>query len=231
MAPHKMTLDQFFTDNPEWRPYADLVAYPPTAAEIRKEFPDADRDVLAHCQAGARIAVGTHYVRMRREGNTDRFAAMLALQSPPRGETTDTFWAGRKPWHEVYGERYANAVKAKLAKQGVNIGPNDEYMPELARFQGDREAVIPFEGARSHMKNLCIRRGWAIEGATTVEGREPEFDPLADEHCVPMAEDLIRQGARRMIAKDPELKRLPKRELRERVLDKYGPSKVKGSMP
>lgn len=213
-------LDTFFADNPEWRPYADLVVVPPSAEEIREEFPDADREVLDRAQGGGRIAVGTLYVRMRREGSDDRFAAMLALQQPPRGETSDSFWAGRKHFSRVYGEEYANKIKGMLAKRGVNLKPGDEYMPELARFRGDPEAVVPFGGARSYMRKLCEKRGWACEGAVNVEHRQPERDPL--ESAPRLAEDLIRDNARRMVAKDPSLKRLGKRELRQAVIERHG---------
>jgi hypothetical protein len=222
-----MTPDQFFTDNPEWRPFADLVLYPPTAAEITAEFPDADPDVLAKCHRGGQIAVGTLYVRCRRQGSDDRWAAMCALQTPPLGATNDTFWGGRKHFSEVYGEAYANHVKKLLKKQGVNLLPGQEYMPELARFRGDPEAVVPFGNGRSYMKTLCEKRGWAIEGAVNVEHRGPELDPLADENCVPLAEEIIRSKARQEIAENPDLKRISKREMRERVLEKYGPSKTK----
>lgn len=223
-----MTLKEFFTDNPEWQPYADMVVRPPTDEEIQEEFSDADSDVLSMCDrlihgAGGRITVGTIYVRMRREGNPDRFAAMLACQRAPRGETSDTFWAGRKPFHEVFGPGYAACVKRMLARQGVNLKPGDEYMPELARFQGDPEAVVPFGGARSYIKNLCAKRGWACDGAVTTEHREPDSDPW--EESVPLAPDLVKKNTARMLKKNPELRKLDRRELREKVLAEHGASK------
>lgn len=218
-----MTIDAFFAEHPEWRPYADLVVVPPTAEEIREEFPDADADVLARCQSGGQVSVGTLYVRMRREGQDDRWAAMLALQQFPGIQTTDTFWAGNKPWHEVYGEKYANEVKAILARRGVNLRPGDTYYPQLAKSKGDPEAVIPFDGARSYIRKLCEKRGWACEGAVNLEARQPDSDP--HEQAVPLAEDLVRSNAKRMVEKNPDLARLSRRELRQRVLAQHGAQK------
>lgn len=223
MAQTQMTLDQFFTDNPEWRPFADILAVPPTAEEIREEFPDADREVLEKCMSGTQVAVGSLYVRMRREGSDDRWAAMLALRQFPGVETTDTFWAGRKHFSEVYGEEYANGVRTLLAKRGVNLKAGDEYCPELARFKGDPQAVLPFDGARDRIRKVAERLGTGCEGAVSVKARGPDVDP--DSKTVPLAEDLIRANARRMIAKNPDLQRLSRRELRQAVLAKHGPTK------
>ena len=227
-----MELANFLLENEDWRPYADLVALPPTPKELREEFPNISPDAEARCmefvsENGGFISRGTIYARVRREGNNDNWATMLALQAPPGIRTTDTFWGGRKHFSEVYGEEYAATIKQKLAAKGVNLKASDEYMPELARFPGDPEAVVPFDNARGYIKGLCQKRGWAVEGAVEVEHRPPEYDAASQEHSIPIAEDLIRQKARMELKRDPDLKKLPKAELRAKILDKYGPSKTK----
>lgn len=236
-----MDLDKWFDENPDWRPFADLVAVPPLAEELMKEYTDVSSEVLARCmepvwENGGNITRGAVYVRVRREDKkcNDRWATMLCLNAPPGIQTTDTFWRGRDPWYKVYGDpekpannTYVNDVKRELARRGVNLKPGDEYMPELARFKGDPEAVVPFGGARSYIKQLCEKRGWACEGAVTVKHREPECDLLADENCVPLADDIIRRKSREMVQSDPKLKKLNRKELRQAVLDKHGPSKTK----
>ena len=228
----EMNYEKFFRENEDWRVYADIVAYPPLPEELMSEFHDVSPEVLARCremvmEGGGYVSRGAIYVRVRREGeergqNADRWATMLCLNAPPGLKTTDSFWAGRKPWHEVFDPRYCAGVKKELAKRGINIGPNQEYMPELARFRGDPEAVVPFEGARSYMKKLCERRGWAMEGAVTVEHREPESDP----YDAPIADDLVRQKARQMVKLKPDtFKGLNRKEAKQKVLDKFGPSR------
>jgi hypothetical protein len=225
-----MSLDKWFAQNEDWRPYADLVALPPLQEELMREYKDVSSEVLARCgeavwENGGTVTRGALYVRIRREDRNccDRWATMLCLQAPPGIQTSDTFWAGRKRWDEVFGEEYAATIKAKLARNGVNILPNQEYMPELARYQGDPEAVVPFNGARSYMKKLCEKRGWAAEGSISVDHRQPDADPYEQ---TPLAEDLIRRKGKDMVKKNPELKRLSRQDLRAVVLAKHGPSKT-----
>ena len=88
----------------------------------------------------------------------------------------------------------------------------------------DPEAVVPFGNARGYMKSLCEKRGWASDGAIHTEDREPEDDPLANHNC-PLAPDLIRRKGINMIEKEPHLKKLPSQEMRQKVLERFGPSK------
>ena len=115
-----MTLDDFFNANPDFREIADLVAVPPTAAELRHKWPDVDDDLLARCDepidySGLVISRGTLYWRSRLSGSSDRFAAMVSLEQPAGCETNDTFWAGRKRWDQVFAPGYVQDVKRRLA--------------------------------------------------------------------------------------------------------------------
>lgn len=217
-----MTLDEFFRDNEAWRPYADLVAAPPTAGEIEAEFPKCDMDVLRRAEEGW-PTVGALYVRIRREGNDDKLAAMLALRQAPRIMTDNVFFEGMKRLGDTYDDGYLKSITTAAIKHGYRPNPNDVYQPGLARFRGDPEAFVSPTGGRGYIKKLCEKRGWAVEGAVNVAHREPESDP----HTAGpgLSDKLIRENAQRMIAKDPSLKRLDRRELRTAVLEKHGPSK------
>lgn len=230
------SLDQWFKECDDWRPYADVIAMPPLAEELMEWWPgDVSSEVLARAmepvwERGICITRGAIYARCRRERDdadgkvcTDKWATMLALQAPPGISTTDTFWAGRKSWVDVYGEEYANRTKKALAAKGVNLKPGDEYMPELARHPNDPEAVVPFGGARSYIKKLCERRGWAAHGAVEVKHRQPDKDPYED--SPKMADDLVRKYATRMVKSNPELRQRTKAELRAEVLRRHGPSR------
>jgi hypothetical protein len=225
-----MTLDQWFSQNEDWRPYADLVVLPPLPEELMRLYHDVSPEVLARCgelvsENGGAVTRGAIYVRVRREDKNsgDRWATMLCLQAPPGINTSDTFWAGRKSWVDVFGEGYANRVKAGLAKKGINLLPGQEYMPELVRpgygpHNPDPQAVVPFGGARSYIKRLCDSRGWSAEGAVTVKGREPESDPHTPGE---LGDDIVRQKAVQMIEKDPSLKKLTRRDIRAKVLERF----------
>jgi hypothetical protein len=217
-------LDQWFTDYPEWRPYADLIVVPPTGDEIRKEFPDTSEEVVrrAFDTFWSLVSLGTAYLKMRREGISDRFAAMLALQAPPRLKSNVTFLAGRKPWYELADPRYVEKVRKKLAEKGVSLTPQMEYCPELARYTGDPEAVLPHGQERDHIKKICEQRGWACAGAVECKHREPDRDPF--ETAPKMADDLIQNKARLLAHKDPGFRKKSRKEQREAVLAKFGPS-------
>lgn len=233
-----MNYDKFFLDNPDWLPYADLVVHPPEAKEILEWFEDCGQELLDRClemtrDGGGQVSRGALYVRIRREESRskcgDKWATMLALQSPPGLQTNDTFWAGRKSWVDCFGEEYANRIKAGLARKGVHLKAGDEYMPELVRpdmgfgpKNPDPQAVVPFGGGRSYIKKLCETRGWACEGAVNVNHRQPEKDPLATENCKPMGLDLVAKKASAMVKKDPSMRKLSKRQLTEIVRDKHG---------
>lgn len=235
----------FFEENPDWLPFADLVVLPPSRDEIKKEFrrSGVSREVLDRCmeavkEGGGYVTRGAIYVRIRREDkrvrDADRWATMLSLQAPPGLQTTDTFWSGRKTWVEHFGDEYANNIKAQFAKKGINLTANQEYMPELVRpgygpHNPDPEAIVPFGGARSHIKKLCESRGWACEGAITAKHRQPESDPLADENCLQMGDDLVRTKGRLMMQDQPDIfKGKNRSEVKEMIISKHGPSKTKG---
>ena len=223
-----MNLEEFLTQHPEYRPVADYVVLPPTGEELGQEFPDASPDVLSRALAifpigQTGVTRGCVYAMLRRKGSPDRWASMVALQSPPQGATTDTFWAGRKPFWAVFGEQYANDVRKRLAAQGVRLGENQEYMPELARFRGDPQAVVSFSGARDYIRKLCEQRGTGCEGAVKAQSSGPTSDPLAYENCMPLGEDIIRSRSRELVAANPDLGRKSRREIRQMVIEKHGP--------
>ena len=161
------TRKQFLVDNPSWMPHTDIM----------DNLPDPDdtvdcemRDNWWECMnfQGIAVARGLLYTKLVREGNSPRFAAMAALQRTPGAMTDDVFFGGRPHFSEVCGETYANEVRQKLAQQGVTLSDGDDYVPALARFKGDPEAVISRTSGRGYIKRLCESRGWAKIGRAHV---------------------------------------------------------------
>ena len=236
-------IEEFLNARPQYREHADLLVLPPTIQEVIAEFPEADCEIdleygemrfapSCHDGHGHGLTMLALYVIARRNSATHEFSMMLALQKPPGIETNDTFWAGRKRFDQVFGEEYANRIKAGLAKQGINLKNGDEYCPELVRpgmgygpKNPDPQAIIPAGEGRDYIKRVCEQRGWACNGAVTVEHREPLSDPHAPENCVPLAPKLVDQLAIAECRKNPDLQRKTKRELREMVKEKHGPSR------
>lgn len=220
----------FFEVNPDWRIVADLVVLAPNKDEFAEMFPDADRDVKDRCEeliyhTGITITRGTLYAKVFKANGSDKFAASLALQSFPRGMTDDVFFQGMPRLADSMPERQFKSL-LRASKQHGFVPPADAvYQSGLARFFGDPEAYVTRSMGRTYIKRLCEKRGWACDGAVSVNHRQPEDDPLDEKHCVPLAEDIVRDNARRMIAKNPDLARMDRRELREKVIAEHGPSK------
>jgi hypothetical protein len=223
-------IKEFLADNEDWRPVADLLMLPMDGEEIQAEFPDADSEVLSRCNEGIRIgefpiARGTIYVRSRRNGAGDRFAAVAALQRSASGMTDDVFFAGMPTLADQMGsKKKLDALVANCKKAGFTPNYRDVYQSGLARFPNDPQAIVSRSQGRSYIKSLCESRGWACEGGVNVAARQPESDPLAKENCIPLGKDLIRDNARKMIQDNPDLRHKPASELRQMVLDKHGPA-------
>lgn len=227
-------IEQFLEDHPEWSESVDIAAVPPEWDESVAKFPEIDGELDLHdrCHqyvmfnkaSGIGMTRLALYVHSRNRGNSHKMAVSCAMQQSIGSQTNDSFWGGRKPFWEHYGEQYANRIRAMLAKRGVRLGENREYMPEIARFPGDPEAVVDFADGRSHIKSLLEKRGWGAEGAVNLQPKGPESDP--HEPSVPVAENLVPSLASDMVRKDPSLIKHSKQELREMVYEKHGPSKT-----
>lgn len=231
-------IEDFLDARPQYREHVDLLVVPPALQEVIDEFPEADCEIDleygefrfapgCHDGHGHGLTVLALYVIARHNSATHEFAMMLALQKPPGIESNDTFWAGRKRFDQVFGEEYANRIRAGLARKGINLGATGEYMPELVRpgygpKNPDPEAVVPFHGGRDYIRRLCEKRGWACNGAVTVKEREPLVDPHAPENCCALHPKLVDELAIAECRKNPDLQRKTKRELREMIVDRHG---------
>ena len=215
--------DSFFTEHPEWREYSDLVVMPPTASEAIEEWPDLEHsELIRHPDEDSRFGVTrlALYIRARRKGQTHRFAEMVAAQRPPKCMTDDIFMSGARPWHAEMTNHQQRAV----LQHGFKPAPDAVYYSSLARFPNDPEAFVTPEQGRGYIKKVCERRGWACEGEVNTKAQEPTKDLLAPENCVPLAEDIIRSKAVDMIKEEPALASLPRQKLREKVLERHGPT-------
>lgn len=228
MAKVKLKISDFLKSNPEWKDSRDLIYAPPTADEIEKHFPDADEEILQRSgeMLSPFVTRGAQYYRMRQAGESDNLAAMVALRKGPVLSTDDTFFQGMGTLYDQFGSQQAlNRTLAESKKRGFVPDKNAVYFPNLARFKGDPEAYVSRSQGRTYIRKLLERRGWESDGAVKVKGRGPEKDPYARENCIPLADDAIQQYSAKMIQKDPSLKRLSKREMREKVIEKHGPKR------
>ena len=216
-----ITLRQFIIQHPEWVGHEDLLRYPPSHEAMAGEFPEASEtsvDTDAPTSFGCtRRAL---YMRLRRTGQSHRFADMIACQAGP-GLMTDSVFFSKMP--KLQDQFVTDAQREKVLKiaqsHGYTPNMNDVYEPGLARFQGDPEAFVPPTGGRGYIKRLCERRGWECDGAVKVKHVMPDKDPM--EKSVPLAENIVKRRMRSAIQQDPSLRK-NQRKLRQSIIDKHG---------
>ena len=160
------------------------------------------------------------YMDARKSGSTHGFAAMVALQQPPRIMTDNVFFAGIGTLAKQYEgqEQYLNHITSEAKKHGYNPNANDYYEPYMARFPGDPTAFIPATGGRAHVKEVLKSQGRGCHGVMEFDSDAGQVAPIKK---IPLGEDIIQQNVRRL-QKDPDKARKPVQELREEVLHKHG---------
>lgn len=176
-------------------------------------------DVPADVRAAGPTAVKI-YRKSIRQGNTPRFAEMVALRTPGGAVTDCSFLANRGTLGSQFAgdEQVLDQVVSNAKKAGYNPNANDVYLSQLASFPGDPKAFVPATGGRGHVQKVCEERGWACEGSVKVKAREPE-KPVEN---VKLGTDLVESNVKKMVEKNPDLKRVNKRELRAEAIAKHG---------
>ena len=156
-------------------------------------------------------------------GPTCRLCDMFAARKAPGAVSDREFFAGRGTLEDQYGGEpwYLKKITDTAKRHGYKPSPNDIYEPQLANFPGDPSAFIPATGGRGHVKKVCERKSTTCHGLVKHTRRGPEKDPLAPEHRKSLGENVIRRLARKKLKSNPELRRLSKRELRERIIHEH----------
>lgn len=212
-------------EHPEWQKFADLVVMPPSLAEVVQDWPEAEGEAQLEHEWTTSYGVTNRalYCKLRRQKQTHQWALMIATQRGPRVMTDAVFFEGGKRPADEMTPGYLKMCLRNSAAHGFTPTSNHRYYASLARFPGDPQAWVNQSDGRGYIQKLCEQRGWACEGAVNLKAREPERDPV--ESAVPLAPDVIRANARRMIQQNPSLARKSRKELTQMVLEKHGPSK------
>lgn len=216
-------INAYVKHNPEWVESVDLLAKPPTADELLDEHPECVRDI-SDLPGGYRKS---HYMMMRRNGESHNMAAMAASSRAPRCVTDREFFEGIGSIHDQFdadtdrGRIQMEKVLSITKANGFTPGRNDVYCAHLARYQGDPEAYVPATGGRNHIRRLCEQRGSSCGGLVKVDHREPLNDPMDTKKA--LGEDIIQGHIGSMVHRNPAMGTKSRRELREMVLDKHSP--------
>ena len=149
------------------------------------------------------------------------FLEMLASRCPPGIDGTDAaFTADFGTLNSQFGgdERQLEIVTKAAKRQGYRPSASDIYMPSLAERVGDPAAFVPAGNARYHIRRVAEARDLELHGR--IERKRSGHTPRKQD--VSLAPDLVEHGCQAALRRDPGLKRLPKRELRELVIARHG---------
>jgi hypothetical protein len=155
----------------------------------------------------------TIYLVARDRGGTERAARMYAMRQPPADRTSDQWWKGNEHFSKRMGDKYAEEVKAILARQGVHMGPWDDYDPGSAKFKGDADAVI--KGHQGPRERLMRAQRLLAQRQAAIESRPDKV----------LAEDIVRDKFEQIAREHPEVTKASakeKAEIRRGIIKKHG---------
>ena len=152
------------------------------------------------------------YLLARERGTKPKMALMFACQQAPEARTDDQWHAGNKPFWQEHDARMTKNIQTACARNGVTLGRNDDYIPWLAKFPGDPDAVISGHGSpRERIK----RAQRLLEQHQQRQAKRPS---------VPLREDIVQDKFEDLCEEHPELRRAPpkeKRKIRNQIIRKH----------
>lgn len=160
-------------------------------------------------------AVKKHYKKMIKDGQTEAWASMCALQQPPGTKGSDrAFMEGRNnnEWMSAMPQHMAARIAREARAMGINTS-GKFYMGGIADKRGhlDPEAWV---GSVDDVKRVAIKRDLEVHGSV-------EYTPPQKEHKkVDIAPDILREQVKRERKKNPKLS---KGEAAEKVKDRIVP--------
>lgn len=155
-------------------------------------------------------------------GESQRFAEMVALRQAPRGSTDSTFFAGIGTLDKQLKRPQAiQELRKNARKMGVALTGNEFYQPSLARFPLDPRACISQSEGKDRIRRMVEKDGTGCEGAINIKAREPEKAPEPKYKIHPR---IMRRLMKRELA-NPANATLDRRELAEKIIDKHSKKK------
>lgn len=150
-----------------------------------------------------------------------RFEEMLSNRNPPRCLTDDVFLAGLPTLDEQLDARMLKMFKEQAAKKGVALSGNEHYIPTMAKYFGDPDAIVTHGQARGHIKKVCEKNDWNCDGAVSNEREGPQSDP--DDDRVRLSKSIVNRKIQERMATDPEgTAKMDRRDLEADIIEKHG---------
>lgn len=161
------------------------------------------------------------FLREEEEQGRRNLGEMAATGRTPRGVTNDSFLGTRgtlaKQFEgdpDVFRQVVANAQRA-----GYTPGTNDVYLSQLADYPGDPKAFVSrSRGGRGRVSQILDEKGVPdLSGSVKAKGRQD-----APPAPVKLGTDLVESNVQKMVKKNPELKRVDRRDLRAEAIARHG---------
>lgn len=168
-------------------------------------------------------AIQRAYEQARAEGASHNIAEICAFRQCPGLHGTDTrFFAGRHGLQfedNLSGKVLQEAIKRDCRRAGVGVPTSGTYISGLARYPGDRQAIVDSVG---DIKRICRDRGLTARGSVEHKGPPPDPEP---EGPYAVAPDLIEKEMKLRIADNPDAAATPRdrEQLREEVTKQLTP--------
>ncbi len=176
------------------------------------------------------LSPAEHYLDCLDAGSTQEFAIQLVAQAigvsrPGVGITDSVFIQdqnrhGRSILDRHNGDaRAVERLRKALAAQGYTLKSDDHYIPTVARFFGDPQAIVNQTSGLGELRKRLEARGTEFHGEIELEARD-KGKPVEVKHLLnPKLVERIRQ---RKIKENPDLARKNQRELREQIIHEHG---------
>jgi hypothetical protein len=176
---------------------------------------------LPHEIAASSAEVQRHYLKCIADGQSPRFAEMVALMQPPGVQGTDSkFMEGRNSgeWLNAMPKRQANFIVREAKAAGIDVS-GKYYHSGLADRRGwcDPEAWI---SGKDDLIRVAKKRKLQVTGQ--VNYTPPE---AGESRRVGLAKDIVASLAKQEMAKNPSL---TKRQAAAIVREKHTPRWAKG---
>jgi len=154
----------------------------------------------------------TIYLLARENGTSPRMALMLAVQQAPEERTADQWHRGNKHFSKELGEKHADRIRKLVARHGVTMGPHDDYLPWMAKYPGDPDAVVSgHQGPREQIQRAAAK-------LADHERRKAEQPRVA------LREDLVQEELEKVYEAHPDMRRASQKEkqrLRREIIQKH----------
>ncbi|MCP4507033.1 MAG: hypothetical protein GY826_11660 [Fuerstiella sp.] len=171
------------------------------------------------------------YVARVAAGVSPRMAEALAMQQAPGIGITDTTFIADQNRHGTSildrmkgNKRAVSQLRRDLASHGYKLAADDHYIPTVARFPGDPEAIVNNKQGLADLEKRLESRGTSTQGMIEVKHDNSRKPPGRKYRLNP---NIVERRVNEKIKADPGLALKPKQELVAQVIEQHGGARNK----